>query len=191
MAKSSQRKARRHRNASEPTDNANVVGIVLTVLLIATAIVAGAFFSDDPRTAGLCRILLGLGAILIVVAGGVVAYSLWTDRKEDHRLREANLSPQEVPATAGTDESEMKEPEDLTNLSPGTTAPRTGTYRCGFCGAAEFFAKAVGSLTKGGGMPELKQKGTTKFFRKGATLTKCAKCGPSTGWDLVGESGSD
>lgn len=76
---------------------------------------------------------------------------------------------------------------DTVNLPPGSVVPKSGNYKCEFCGAgglADFAAKSMLgfdlSRLRGGG-----RQGAIKFFDAGKTFTECANCGPATGWSLI------
>lgn len=76
---------------------------------------------------------------------------------------------------------------DTVNLQPGSRVPKSGTYKCEFCGDGGLLDIAATSMLgvdlsrlRGGG-----RQGTVKFFDAGKTFTECASCGPATGWSLI------
>lgn len=79
------------------------------------------------------------------------------------------------------------------NLQPGTTVPKTGKYKCEFCGAGGI-ADIMGDLLgqngvgfDGSGLNAHGQTGTTGVFHAGEIFPQCPKCGDATGWSLVEE----
>jgi len=76
---------------------------------------------------------------------------------------------------------------DTVNLPPGSVVPKSGSYKCEFCGEgglADFAAKAMLGLDRsrlGAGQ----SRGTIRFFDAGKTFTECANGGPATRWSFV------
>ena len=84
---------------------------------------------------------------------------------------------------------------DTANLSPGTPVPKTGKYKCEFCGEggiADLMGKALvgsGLGLKTSRLQAVGRQGTVKFFEAGRTFPQCPTCGPATGWTLVEYNG--
>ncbi|MCI0490938.1 MAG: hypothetical protein L0229_30470 [Blastocatellia bacterium] len=80
------------------------------------------------------------------------------------------------------------------NLAPGSIVPKTGKYKCEFCGEggmADFFAKALKGSDLGlnvGGLEGVGRQGTVRFFDAGKKFSQCPTCGPATGWTLIEET---
>lgn len=80
---------------------------------------------------------------------------------------------------------------EYVNLAPGSTVPKSGRYKCEFCGEggmADFFAKMLqgtGAFT--GQLEGLGKQQSVRFFEAGRKFTECPNCGPATGWTLVEE----
>lgn len=86
---------------------------------------------------------------------------------------------------------------DTVNLSPGSTVPETGKYKCEFCGEggmADFFGTALKGSSFGLNTSPLEGVGrqsTVSFFRAGQKFNPCSTCGPATGWTLIQDAGQD
>ena len=80
------------------------------------------------------------------------------------------------------------------NLAPGSVVPKTGKYKCEFCGEggiADFMAKSLGGSGLGLNTSQLQgvgRQGTVKLFEASKTFDQCPTCGPATGWTLVEET---
>jgi len=80
------------------------------------------------------------------------------------------------------------------NLAPGSVVPKTGKYKCEFCGEgglADFMAKGLAGSGLGLNTRQLQGVGrqsTTKSFEAGRTFPQCPTCGPATGWTLIEET---
>ena len=78
------------------------------------------------------------------------------------------------------------------NIAPGSTVPKSGKYKCEFCGKGGI-ADMMGQMLSGSGLPTEQLKGigqqqSVRFFEAGKKFTECPTCGPATGWTLVEES---
>lgn len=73
---------------------------------------------------------------------------------------------------------------NLTNLAPGETVPKTGTYVCIFCTVRRTLSQfALGIPDPQGPSDPFDPRGNTvKFFRAGEKFDYCPKCGKGTGW---------
>lgn len=77
------------------------------------------------------------------------------------------------------------------NLGPSERVPKTGTYRCQFCGSggiADFLAQGLDD-TALPGVAALRARGqqsTVRSFTAGDSFSQCPNCGPATGWTLIG-----
>ncbi len=80
---------------------------------------------------------------------------------------------------------------EYVNLPPGAKVPKSGEYKCFFCGEgglAEFAAKdsTFGPLT--GQLQGLRKQKSQRYFEKGRKFPECSNCGKGTGWSLVDET---
>ena len=76
------------------------------------------------------------------------------------------------------------------NLSPGSTVPKTGKYKCEFCDegrVADFFGLKGTGLDVGQSQGPVRQS-NIRFFETGHNFTECPTCGPATGWTLIEEA---
>jgi hypothetical protein len=82
--------------------------------------------------------------------------------------------------------------ESNVNLEPGTPAPTSGTYVCGYCGPAGLAELLVVPMqAMRAGSPGANVSGplsgrmSVYTIAAGTRLPKCRTCGPATGWDLL------
>jgi len=79
------------------------------------------------------------------------------------------------------------------NVPPGSRVPKSGKWKCEFCGEggiAQFFSrhlKGMGREAAASRFEGRTRASTVRFFEAGKTFTECPNCGPSTGWTLVEE----
>lgn len=84
------------------------------------------------------------------------------------------------------------------NWSPGETVPRTGTYKCIFCGPDGMEARALKEAVKHMGIPYTPPPNASttppyEFFEEGGSFPSCPNCkdhlggSDPTGWDFVSE----
>ncbi len=83
---------------------------------------------------------------------------------------------------------------DHVNLSPGTKVPKSGNYKCEFCGEGGL-ADMMGKYMGKAGLDSMNLRGlavqkSVRFFEHGKKFTECSNCGPATGWTLVEERSS-
>jgi hypothetical protein len=75
------------------------------------------------------------------------------------------------------------------NLAPGSIVPKSGKYKCEFCGeggVADFLAKRMkGSGLYTGRLESLGKQTSIRYFEAGKKFTECPNCGPATGWTLI------
>ena len=73
------------------------------------------------------------------------------------------------------------------NLEPGTPAPQTGLYACGYCAPGGLLETLTGGVTglRGSDAVFASSGEVSARFEAGAALPECQRCGPATGWDLV------
>lgn len=73
------------------------------------------------------------------------------------------------------------------NLEPGTRAPQTGLYACGYCapgGILDTLTSGLAGLS--GSDPAFSSSGeVTIHVEAGGMLPDCERCGTTAGWDLV------
>ena len=85
------------------------------------------------------------------------------------------------------------------NFQQGERVPRTGTYKCIYCGPDGMGARLIKRTLEGMGMPYTppafaQKKPPRKFFKEGDTFPSCPNCkgAPSgvdpTGWDFVSDT---
>jgi len=81
---------------------------------------------------------------------------------------------------------------DYANLPPGGVVPKSGLYRCVFCGhggIADFLAKHLeGASLETRYLIGQSRQQTVKHLWQGDTFPECAVCGPATGWTLIEEA---
>ncbi len=73
------------------------------------------------------------------------------------------------------------------NLSPGSVVPKTGKYRCQFCGQgglADLLSQRIGEFG-GDRLAVVGRHSTVQRFEAGRTFPQCPTCGPATGWTLI------
>ena len=80
------------------------------------------------------------------------------------------------------------------NLSSGTKVPKSGNYKCEFCGEGGL-ADMMGKYMGKAGLDSMNLRGlavqkSVRFFEQGKKFTECSNCGPATGWTLVEERSS-
>ena len=78
----------------------------------------------------------------------------------------------------------------LVNLAPDTVVPKSGYYKCEFCGAdglADIAARMAKkqSLETNANFKNLSLQNSIKHFKEGDTFTQCPTCGPATGWTFI------
>lgn len=84
----------------------------------------------------------------------------------------------------------------MTDFKPGASAPRSGMYRCFYCGPGGHAANAASTGYAPGRIGELaRATKIIRFFRKGATFGRCPNCNTlpddQTHWRLEKETDRD
>jgi hypothetical protein len=94
--------------------------------------------------------------------------------------------------TGDPQKTDKKTQINTVNLGPGEKVPKSGKYRCDFCGKGGFAELLSHKLTEAGidndKIRELHQMGklsTIRYFRSGNDFPACPNCGPQTGWTLI------
>lgn len=84
---------------------------------------------------------------------------------------------------------------NYTNLRPGTEVPKSGKYKCTFCGdggLVDFFSQMTnGSLPMAPNVKAMARHQNVRYFEAGKRFTQCPTCGPATGWILIDEEESE